>query len=316
MYLDYFGLKEAPFSIAPDPRYLYMSEKHKEALAHLLYGVRNEGGFILVTGEVGTGKTTICRSLMKQLPTQTLVAYIFNPRQNAVELLTTICDEFRIPVARDERTAKILVDKIFQFLLQAHAEGKNPVLIIDEAQNLDIEVLEQIRLLTNLETSRKKLLQVILIGQPELREILQRKDLRQLVQRITARYHLSPLSSDEVRHYVNHRLAVSGQPLSLFPDRVLKHVFRISHGIPRLINLICDRALLGAYVEGGDRVTMPVLRRAAAEVLGDAEAGRGAGRLGTTGRLLLLTLVIVVGCWLIFGLDGLDSWFPSHWGAR
>jgi general secretion pathway protein A len=312
MYLDYFGLKQAPFSIAPDPRYLFMSEKHREALAHLIYGVRNEGGFILVTGEVGTGKTTICRCLMEQLPEQTLVAYIFNPRQTAVELLATICDEYQIPVARDEQTTKILVDRIFKFLLQAHAEGKNPVLIIDEAQNLAIDVLEQVRLLTNLETSRKKLLQVILIGQPELRETLKRDDLRQLTQRITGRYHLGPLSCDEVSRYVNHRLAVSGQPLPLFSGRVLKQVYRISQGVPRLINLICDRALLGTYAEGGDRVTLQILRRAAAEVLGDAAITGGSGNLRTRLRVLILLLLLTVGLWLASGQGWLESW----WGKQ
>jgi general secretion pathway protein A len=313
MYLDYFGLKQAPFSIAPDPRYLYMSEKHREALAHLIYGVRNEGGFILVTGEVGTGKTTICRCLMEQLPEQTQVAYIFNPRQTAVELLTTICDEYGIPVVREDQTAKILVDRIFTFLLQAHAAGKNPVLIIDEAQNLAIDVLEQIRLLTNLETSRKKLLQVILIGQPELRVTLKRADLRQLAQRITARYHLAPLSSDEVSRYINHRLAVSGQPLPLFSRQVLKRVYRISQGVPRLINLICDRALLGTYAEGGDRVTLPILKRAATEVLGEtADGGNGSGRLQTRLWVLLLLLILSVAFWILSGQGWLELW----WGQQ
>jgi len=305
MYLDYFGLKETPFSIAPDPRYLYMSDKHKEALAHLVYGVRNEGGFILVTGEVGTGKTTICRCLMEQLPEQAVVAYIFNSRQNAIELLTTICDEYRIPIAREEQTSKLLIDRIFSFLLQAHADGRNPVLIIDEAQNLSIEVLEQIRLLTNLETSRKKLLQVILIGQPELRDILKRHELRQLAQRITARYHLSPLSRDEVASYVNHRLAVSGQPLPLFPERVLKQVFRVTQGIPRLINLVCDRALLGTYSENRERVTMPVLKRASAEVFGEEKSGSGRR------RLMVLLLLLALGCWLLFAFDSTEIWIQS-----
>jgi general secretion pathway protein A len=245
---------------------------------------------------------------MEQLPTETLVAYIFNPRQSAIELLTTICDEYRIPVARDEQTPKILVDRIFRFLLQAHAEGKNPVLIIDEAQNLETDVLEQIRLLTNLETSRKKLLQVILIGQPELRETLQRADLRQLAQRITARYHLAPLSSDEVSQYIHHRLTVSGQPLPLFSGRVLKQVYRISQGVPRLINLICDRALLGTYAEGGDRVTLPILKRAAAEVLGEALPGSDAERHGTRLRILILLLLLTIGLWVLAGPGWLKSW--------
>lgn len=305
MYLDYFGLTEAPFSIAPDPKYLYMSDKHKEALAHLIYGVRNEGGFILITGEVGTGKTTICRCLMEQLPEKTLLAYIFNPRQNAVELLATICEEFRIPLARDEHTSRVLIDRIFKFLLQAHADGYNPVLMIDEAQNLSIEVLEQIRLLTNLETSKKKLLQVILIGQPELRDMLKRNDLRQLAQRVTARFHLSPLSRDEVGRYINHRLAVSGQPLSLFPNRVLKRVYRVTRGIPRLINLVCDRALLGTYTEERERVTLAVLNRATAEVFGleDSSASDGYGRMI---RLIVLLLVLLTGCWVLYALGGLE----------
>lgn len=308
MYLDYFGLKEKPFSIAPDPRYLYMSDKHKEALAHLIYGVRNEGGFILVTGEVGTGKTTICRCLMEQLPEQTQVAYVFNPRLDAIELLTTICDEFHLPVARNEQTTKCLIDRIFNFLLQAHAAGQNPVLIIDEAQNLSIEVLEQIRLLTNLETSRKKLLQVILIGQPELRDLLKRDDLRQLAQRITARYHLSPLSSDEVALYVNHRLAVSGQPLPLFPERVLKQVYRVTQGVPRLINLVCDRALLGTYAEDRERVTLQVLKRATSEVFGSEKHAGVAAGWSSQLRLLVLILLLVVGCWLLVAMGGLDHW--------
>jgi len=307
MYLDYFGLKETPFSIAPDPRYLYMSDKHKDALAHLIYGVRNEGGFILVTGEVGTGKTTICRCLMEQLPEQTQVAYVFNPRLNAIELLTTICDEFQIPVARDEQTTKCLIDRIFNYLLQAHAAGRNPVLIIDEAQNLSIEVLEQIRLLTNLETSRKKLLQVVLIGQPELRDLLKRHELRQLAQRITARYHLSPLSRHEVALYVNHRLAVSGQPLPLFPERVLKQVYRVTQGIPRLINLVCDRALLGTYAEDRERVTLSVLKRASAEVFGAESRGCLGEGYSLKLRLLVLVLLLAIGCWLLVALGGLDQ---------
>jgi len=307
MYLDYFGLKETPFSIAPDPRYLYMSDKHKDALAHLIYGVRNEGGFILVTGEVGTGKTTICRCLMEQLPEQTQVAYVFNPRLNAIELLTTICDEFQIQVARDEQTTKCLIDRIFNYLLQSHAAGRNPVLIIDEAQNLSIEVLEQIRLLTNLETSRKKLLQVVLIGQPELRDLLKRHELRQLAQRITARYHLSPLSRREVALYVNHRLAVSGQPLPLFPERVLKQVYRVTQGIPRLINLVCDRALLGTYAEDRERVTLSVLKRASAEVFGSENRGCLGEGYSLKLRLLVLVLLLAIGGWLLVALGGLGQ---------
>ena len=209
MYTAYFGLYESPFSIAPDPLYLYMSEHHREALAHLQYGIKIDGGFVLLTGEVGAGKTTLCRSLLEQLPEDVDIAYILNPKVSVIELLETICDELHIE-RPEEVSIKKLVDRINTRLLDANARGRKTVLIIDEAQNLSIEVLEQLRLLTNLETNRYKLLKIVLLGQPELLQILNRMEMRQLSQRITARCHLGPLDAADVGAYVRHRLEIAG----------------------------------------------------------------------------------------------------------
>ncbi len=268
MYNKYFGLEEAPFSIAPDPRYLYMSDQHREALAHLLYGIRSEGGFVLLTGEVGTGKTTICRCLLEQLPDQTDVAFIFNPRLTAQELLATVCDEFGIAYPQGRAGGKLLVDRLNAFLLENHARGRKAVLIIDEAQNLSCDVLEQLRLLTNLETNRCKLLQIILLGQPELQTVLETPHMRQLSQRIIARYHLNPLTLPDVSAYVSHRLSVAGLERDLFSRTALRKIYRLSRGVPRVINILCDRALLGAYATGHRRITRQILCRAAREVSG------------------------------------------------
>ena len=266
MYRSHFGLGEAAFSVAPDPRFLYMSRGHQEALAHLLYGVSGDGGFVLLTGEVGAGKTTICRCLLEQVPPNCDIAYIFNPKLTVGELLSTICSEFGVALAPGSATVKAFVDSINAYLLDAHAKGRHAVLIIDEAQSLSADVLEQMRLLTNLETSRRKLLQIILLGQPELAQMLDRPELRQLAQRIVARYHLGPLSRPEVASYVQHRLDVSGARRQLFPPSLMGQLYRLSRGIPRLINVLCDRALLGAYVQGKERVDRPTLRQAAREV--------------------------------------------------
>jgi general secretion pathway protein A len=273
MYLEHFGLREVPFSLAPDPRYLYLSAQHREALAHLLYGVRSEGGFVQLTGEVGTGKTTVCRCFLEQVPPETRAAVILNPRLTAEELLATVCDEFEIPKGRGVRaTVKGALDRLNGFLLEQHAKGHRAVLVIDEAQNLDAGVLEQLRLLTNLETSRHKLLQIILMGQPELRATLARPELRQLAQRVTARFHLGPLSAEETREYVRHRLEVAGCQDPLFPPELLPLLRRLSGGIPRMINILCDRALLGAFVQGRRQVDRSTLRQAACEVAGVARA--------------------------------------------
>ncbi|WP_256079900.1 ExeA family protein [Massilia sp. YIM B04103] len=281
MYTQFFQLKQSPFSIAPDPRYLFMSERHREALAHLLYGVGSGGGFVLLTGEIGAGKTTVCRCFMEQIPENCKLAYIFNPKLTVEELLLSVCDEFGIvlpPQGAGAVSVKGYVDAINAYLLASHAQGKNNVLIIDEAQNLSPEVLEQLRLLTNLETSERKLLQIILIGQPELRAMLARPELEQLAQRVIARYHLGSLSVDEVGSYVRHRLAVAGSTgASPFGANLMTVIHRLSKGVPRRVNLLCDRALLGAYVEGKAQVTRQILNKAAQEVFGGEDAPRARG---------------------------------------
>jgi len=267
MYYEYFGLKEAPFSIAPNPRYLYMSDRHREALAHLMYGIKSDGGFILLTGEVGTGKTTVCRCLLEQIPKDVHIAFILNPKLNPVELLATACDDLGISYP-DGASIKTMVDRLNEFLLTAHQEGRRTVLIIDEAQILSIDVLEQLRLLTNLETNQRKLLQIILLGQPELLTLLAQNELRQLSQRITARFHLEALDRGEVHEYIRHRLNVAGAKGMFFSRAAVNRISKISGGIPRVINLLCDRALLGTYAENKLQVSTRVINKAADEVLG------------------------------------------------
>ncbi len=269
MYTSFFGLSEKPFAITPDPRYLYLSERHAEALAHLLYGINESGGFIQLTGEVGTGKTTVVRTLLSRVPHHADVAVILNPRVTPVEFLLTICEELGVQIAEaDRNSVKQMVDALNRRLLSAHAEGRRIIVLVDEAQNLSIDVLEQVRLLTNLETPTQKLLQIILIGQPELRELLDRTDLRQLAQRITGRYHLQPLSREETKGYVRHRLRVAGAAEEIFTPGALNEVHRLASGVPRVINVACDRALLGAYTQETRRITPGLVRRAAGEVYG------------------------------------------------
>jgi general secretion pathway protein A len=269
MYTSFFGLKEKPFAITPDPRYLCMSERHGKALAHLVYGVTESGGFVQLTGEVGTGKTTLVRTLLQnKLPNNADVAVVLNPRLSVVEFLETICEELHILAPENRGSVKALVDSLNRQLLKAHAEGRRVILVVDEAQNLSRDVLEQVRLLTNLETSKQKLLQIILIGQPELRELLAREDLRQLAQRITGRYHLEPLSRDETAQYIEHRLRVAGALGEVFESTAKREVYRLTQGVPRLINVICDRALLGAYSKETRRVNRRLVRRATAEIEG------------------------------------------------
>ena len=269
MYPNYFGLREPSFSIAPDPQYLFLSEQHREALAHLLYGAGEHGGFVLLTGEVGTGKTTVCRAFLEQLPEAVDVAWIINPALTAEELLLAICDEFRVAVPPGEPTVKRLLDCLNDYLLAAHAAGRRPVLMIDEAQNLRPRVMEQVRLLTNLETTKTKLLQIFLIGQPELRRMLARDSLRQLNQRITARFHLRPLTAAETAAYIRHRVAVAGVERPLFTPAAIRRIHEAAGGVPRLINILCDRALLGACVDRMSQVTPPVVARAVREVQGE-----------------------------------------------
>ncbi len=268
MYTNYFGLKEKPFSISPDPHYLYMSELHREALAHLLYGISSDGCFILLTGDVGTGKTTVCRCLLAQLPENTEVALIVNPRLSALELLETICDELGIPLGGNVTSPKDCIDRLNEYLLHVHGEGKNVALLIDEAQNLSLDILEQLRLLTNLETDQKKLLKIVLLGQSELRQFIERPDATQISQRITSRYHLLPLDADNCMAYIQHRLLVAGASKKIFSKAALSMVFQLTHGIPRLINVLCDRSMLGAYVENEYLVSSKIVAKAAKEVFG------------------------------------------------
>jgi general secretion pathway protein A len=278
MYAPFFGLKHEPFSIAPDPRYLFMSERHREALAHLLYGVNGGGGFVLLSGEIGAGKTTVCRCFLEQIPRRTNVAYIFNPKLTVPELLQSVCEEFGIPKPAPahggEPTVKDYLDPLNEFLLKTHAVGQNNVLIIDEAQMLSAEVLEQLRLLTNLETNERKLLQIILIGQPELRDLLAKPELEQLAQRVIARYHLGALTEDETERYIRHRLSVAGMTVAMpFDAKSMQRIHELSRGVPRRINLLCDRALLGAYASGKGQVDRAIVDKAAAEVFDRDGAG-------------------------------------------
>ena len=302
MYQEFFGLSEIPFSIAPDPRYLYMSERHREALAHLLYGLNSDGAFILLTGDVGTGKTTVSRCLLEQIPEDTKLALVLNPKVSALELLETICDELYgthnapcMNVPNNQTSIKLFIDIINRYLLDAHAQGRKTVILIEEAQNLDLDVLEQLRLLTNLETNEHKLLQVILLGQPELLDILDRPELSQLAQRITARYHLTPLSQPEMMAYVEHRLAVAGCQHTIFSTRVMHRLYQLTGGIPRLVNVLCDRALLGAYVQNRNSVDCRTLDTAAREVFGahsTVSPAKAGWRPGRWAAALLAGLVI------------------------
>jgi len=291
MYLEHFNLSERPFSITPNPRFLYMSECHREALAHLVYGLGEGGGFVQLTGEVGTGKTSLCRCLLEQVPDNVDLAVVLNPKVTAFELIATVCDELGIKYPEQDASIKKLTDVLNQYLLEAHTRGRRTVLIIDEAQNLSADVLEQIRLLTNLETSTQKLLQIILIGQPELRTLLQREDMRQLAQRVTARYRLEPLTREETRAYIKHRLHICGATRPIFKRSAVDRIYKLSGGIPRLINVLCDRALLGAYTEGKLHIDRKIVRQAANEVLADElQQSRGASsvRWSVAGPLMLI----------------------------
>jgi len=306
MYKKFFGLKPEPFSIAPDPHYLFMSGRHREALAHLLYGVRGGGGFVLLTGEIGAGKTTVCRCFLEQVPRRCNVAYIFNPRQTVEELLRSICEDFHISRTSEPGsviTGRDHVAALNEFFLRTHGVGQNNVLIIDEAQSLSADVLEQLRLLTNLETNERKLLQIILIGQPELRDMLARPELEQLAQRVIARYHLDALTPRETAQYIHHRLTVSGLAGALpFDAASMRRIHALSRGVPRRINLLCDRALLGAYARGTPQVDAAIVDKAAAEVGGEMPPRRWGSHLRSTRMRIVaaLGLGIVAGA-ALFG---------------
>ena len=283
MYEQFHGLSERPFSITPDPRYLYMSARHAEALAHLIYGVRENGGFTQLTGEVGTGKTLLVRCLLERLPERTETAIMLDPPDNRLEFLQALCRELRVRTPRWAATPSTLGAALNRKLLRTYASGRSTVLIVDEAQALEPELLEQVRRLTNLETARHKLLGIVLAGQPELYETLARPDLRQLAQRITARCHLGPLSRAETGEYLRHRLKVAGASGEVFSSRAKRRLHRISRGIPRIINVVADRALLGAYVRRQSGVGASLVGDAAREVYGRGGVPRRAAWSGAAG---------------------------------
>ncbi|MBS0213614.1 MAG: AAA family ATPase [Proteobacteria bacterium] len=305
MYLDHYGLREPPFSITPDPRFVFLSERHRDALAHLLYGIGQGGGsgFVQLTGEVGTGKTTLSRLLLEQLPDNARVALILNPLLSPAELLEAICEELRIDLDGRRGNLKALVDALNAHLLAAHAAGLRVVAIIDEAQNLSPAALEQVRLLTNLETPTQKLLQIILLGQPELRDMLARPDLRQLAQRITARYHLAPLDAHESDAYLRHRWAVAGGAAFPFTPAAIKRLHRHAGGVPRLLNVIAERALLAGYARGTRSIDENLLEQAAREVLAPPARTKHWPR---TTAIVLATLALAG-----LGIDSLHRWWSA-----
>jgi len=297
MYLRYFGLNEAPFSITPDPAFVFLSSRHRDALAHLLYGIGKggSGGFVQLTGEVGTGKTTLCRCMLEQVPEGTRIALLLNPLISPLELLAAISEELEIDIGGSSDSTRLLVDGLNRYLLEAHGRGERVVVVIDEAQNLSPEALEQVRLLTNLETSKEKLLQIVLLGQPELRELLQRRSLRQLAQRITARYHLSPLGPQDTHLYIRHRLQVAGAQRNPFRQNAMKALYQRSQGIPRLINIIADRALLSAFSRERVEITASMVHEAANEVqLGERRVKRIRWPW-LAGALAVLLVAVLVG---------------------
>jgi len=308
MYTTHFGLREMPFSITPDPAYLYMSPRHQEALGHLLYGTGQYGGFVQLTGEVGTGKTTIVRTLLAQKLEHVDVAVILNPRQSETEFVASICDELKITYPK-KGTLKSRVDALNAYLLEAHAQGRRTVVIIDEAQNLQPEVLEQVRLLTNLETHKEKLLRIMLVGQPELSALLARPDLRQLAQRITARYHLTPLEPRETGEYIGHRLSIAGGNPDLFTPAAVQAIQRHSRGVPRLVNILCDRALLGAYATGQKTITPDLVERAAREVGGEPRPP--AGRRFTVLDTAIVAAIVAIGAWWFWREQSISAPLPE-----
>jgi general secretion pathway protein A len=312
MYEQYYGLEERPFSITPDPRFVFLSPRHEDALAHLLYGVGRggSGGFVQLTGEVGTGKTTLCRLMLEQVPENTRVALILNPMLEPVELLRAICRELGVEPPPADAGQEALGQCLNERLLEIHAAGERAVLIVDEAQNMSRETLEQVRLLTNLETETDKLLQIILLGQPELRELLSRPSLRQLAQRITARYHLAPLGPDETADYVRHRIQVAGAARCPFTNGALRTLHHVSGGVPRLINIIADRALMAGYVRESDRVTPAMVRRAAGEVVVGDES-RLSRRLSAALALAAVLVVVVVSVGMIWSLSRVPEQQPD-----
>jgi general secretion pathway protein A len=268
MYNQFYGFREPPFNITPDPRFLFFSDRHREAFNHILFGIRERKGFVQITGEVGAGKTTLCRAVLEELGPNFVTALILNPCLDTTELLRTVLTEFGLEPGRADRVE--CLERLNRFLLEQLEKGRDVVLLIDEAQDLSPELLEQVRLLSNLETDQRKLLQIVLLGQPELREKLDDRSLRQLRQRITVRYHLTPLDRGEAERYIQHRLQVAGgNGRPAFTSWAIRSIQRYSGGIPRLINAVCDKALLAGFVDGTDLLTWRQVRRAIRELEGN-----------------------------------------------
>ena len=305
MYTSFFNLRENPFSLTPDPRYLYLSPQHRAAMNHLIYGIHEKKGFILITGGIGTGKTTICRSIIKKLDPSVQTALILNPFLSDIELLETILQEFGIPFDGPERTKKNFIDAMNGFLLKNFTAGRNAVVFIDEAQNLPRATLEQIRMLSNLETEQEKLIQIVLVGQPELQEILASPTLRQINDRIMLRYHLEPINRENVRHYIEHRLSVAGVDGQLsFDDGAFEKIYEFSRGYPRRINAICDRALLVAYTENSRHIEKETILNAMNDM--NASYMTGGQTAPSRGKrwlvpVLILVFAVIVAAGVIYG---------------
>ncbi|MBC8380817.1 MAG: general secretion pathway protein A [Porticoccaceae bacterium] len=308
IYLQHFALKREPFSIVPDPDFLYPSQQHRQAVAHLKYGLDREGGFILLTGEVGTGKTTLTRTMLQRIPAHVRVAYVLNSKLNETDLLASICDELAIKLQKSKNLSfsKICIDALNQDLLASHAKGQKTLIVIEEAQNLSADVLETLRLLSNLETNTHKLLHILLVGQPELLEILGQKQLRQLNQRVVSRFHLLPLDQSELSNYINHRLHHAGAAGPIFDQGCIKVLFRLTKGVPRLINLICHQSLLAAYSLGAKSVSPALVKDASVEIL----SGLDNGKPNTSNKPLIVVLLLVlmmVSVFMLLPRSTLDS---------
>lgn len=308
IYLQHFALKREPFSIVPDPDFLYPSQQHRQAVAHLKYGLDREGGFILLTGEVGTGKTTLTRTMLQRIPAHVRVAYVLNSKLNETDLLASICDELAIKRQKSKNLSfsKICIDALNQDLLASHAKGQKTLIVIEEAQNLSADVLETLRLLSNLETNTHKLLHILLVGQPELLEILGQKQLRQLNQRVVSRFHLLPLDQSELPNYINHRLHHAGAAGPIFDQGCIKMLFRLTKGVPRLINLICHQSLLAAYSLGAKSVSPALVKDASVEIL----SGLDNGKPSTSNKpliVLLLLVLVMVSVFMLLPQSTLDS---------
>jgi len=308
IYLQHFALKREPFSIVPDPDFLYPSQQHRQAVAHLKYGLDREGGFILLTGEVGTGKTTLTRTMLQRIPAHVRVAYVLNSKLNETDLLASICEELAIKLQKSKNLSfsKICIDALNQDLLASHAKGQKTLIVIEEAQNLSADVLETLRLLSNLETNTHKLLHILLVGQPELLEILGQKQLRQLNQRVVSRFHLLPLDQSELSNYINHRLHHAGAAGPIFDQGCIKVLFRLTKGVPRLINLICHQSLLAAYSLGAKSVSPALVKDASVEIL----SGLDNGKPNTSNKPLIVVLLLVlmmVSVFMLLPRSTLDS---------